>query len=165
MVYPPADAEGIGTRRDDHPCKSEGPAPRLPLSLRGAKRRGNPFSFRPRRGRAVLRTAGDADCHVGLCPPRNDSGRWGLIPLPSVRQLWRHCGRFLHRPYGVAGYMVPSSSSSRRQSSCWRLSRRAARSAISPSRLRSVSSPKYLRSRRKQAVRSPAVPGLGFAAV
>ena len=54
--------------------------PQVPTSLRGAKRRGNPFSFRPQRGRAVLCTAGDADCH-GPDGPRNDVEIWGLVLL------------------------------------------------------------------------------------
>ena len=45
--------------------KEEGPAPKFPRHCEeGKARRGNPFSFRPQWGRAVLRTAGDADCHV-----------------------------------------------------------------------------------------------------
>ena len=58
---PPADADGIEKKKDQ---------PKITASLRGAKRRGNPFSSRSLWDRAVLRTAGDADCH-GL-RPRND---------------------------------------------------------------------------------------------
>jgi len=38
----------------------------LPMSLRGPKARGNPFSFRSLRERAMLCIAGDADCHAAL---------------------------------------------------------------------------------------------------
>ena len=66
---------------------------KLPLSLRGRKPApqgglscpagnspsGNPFSFRPLRGRAARCTAGDSDCH-GL-RPRNDGGCFALVLL------------------------------------------------------------------------------------
>ena len=81
------------TSPEDHPAIAEGPAIKLPLSLRGRKPApqgglscpagnspsGNPFSFRPLRGRAVRCTAGDADCH-GL-RPRNDGGCFALVLL------------------------------------------------------------------------------------
>ena len=70
---------------------------RLPPSLRGAKRRGNPFSSRPRRGRAVLCTAGDTDCH-GL-RPRNDSVFWGVVLLLLPGQLSGPVGGVMTPPY------------------------------------------------------------------
>ena len=72
--------------------------PPISTSLRGAKRRGNPFSFRPQRGRAVLCTAGDADCH-GPDGPRNDSGSRSLVLLIFTRNPCGIGGRFLNRPY------------------------------------------------------------------
>ena len=50
-------------RQDDCPGGPEGPAAAIAVIAR-AKARGNPFSYRPLRGRAVLRTAGGTDCHV-----------------------------------------------------------------------------------------------------
>ena len=45
--------------------KTEGPAPKFPRHCEeGKARRGNPFSFRPRRGRAAHCAAGVTDCHV-----------------------------------------------------------------------------------------------------
>ena len=72
--------------------------PPISTSLRGAKRRGNPFSFRPQRGRAVLCTAGDADCH-GPAGPRNDGGSWSPVLLIFTRNRCGIGGRFLNRPY------------------------------------------------------------------
>ena len=87
------------TRLDDHPAKTEGPAIHM-LSLRGPTARGNPFSFRPQRGRAMLCIAEDADCHVGLRPPRNDNGnRKRFLLIDTVCYRTRPTGSIsLHGP-------------------------------------------------------------------
>ena len=79
----------LPTRPDDRDCGLVADRYRLPLSFRGAKRRGNPLSFRPLRGRAVLRTAG-----VRIATPfraRNDSVFW-LVLLLLPGQLSRLVG-------------------------------------------------------------------------
>ena len=54
----------------DHRCHCEG---RRPVAIRSLSA--------PQRGRAVQCAAGDADCHVGLRPPRNDVETWWPVPL------------------------------------------------------------------------------------
>ena len=48
---------------------------RFSSSLRGAKRRGNLLE------RGTNPNVLPGDCHVGLCPPRNDSGNFNLVLL------------------------------------------------------------------------------------
>ena len=55
--------------------------PKVTTSLRGPQGRGNPFSSVPLiGGRAVLCTAGDADCHVAL-----------LLAMTEVDDGWSCC--------------------------------------------------------------------------
>ena len=62
-------------------------------------RRGNPFSFRPLRGRAMRCIAGDADCHVASLLAMTARGE--LVPLRrgvefvQVHSAERHNGRSL----------------------------------------------------------------------
>ena len=55
-------ADGLVAIASDNRCHCE----------EGAARRGNPFSFRSRRERAMLCIAGDADCHAPY-GARNDT--------------------------------------------------------------------------------------------
>ena len=61
----------------------------------GAARRGNPFSFRPQRGRAMLRIAEDADCQKVNCPNRGKRGHTGVraaaLAMTAVVDSWFFC--------------------------------------------------------------------------
>ena len=86
---------------DDRDCGLVACGYRLPLSLRGAKRRGNPFSFRPLRGRAVLCTAGVTDCHAPLGLAMTACFRLVLLLLPV--QLPGLVGGVMTPPYRGKG--------------------------------------------------------------
>ena len=60
--------------------RRNGTSPRPPLSLRG-RRPWQSASLRPPWGRAARCAAGVTDCHVGLCPPRNDVVTWWKVLL------------------------------------------------------------------------------------
>ena len=60
----------------------------------------------PQRGTGGEKHRRDADCHVGLCPPRNDVVVWAG---PSDWGGGCRCvgGRFLNRPYGTGYKRAP----------------------------------------------------------
>ena len=67
----------VGGQATNYHCHCEGEA------------RGNPFSFRPLWGRAVLCTAGDADCHAALrlAMTAEDETRCEKRPRPKTGPL------------------------------------------------------------------------------